>query len=100
MPFLALVHLRELRCPECGEMLAQPGARSFVVGAEGEAVVFAAGDPAAEMTVELTCPNGHAVELLVPNEISAEHTLDTPDDAPVAADALLRAGITESGQAL
>ena len=52
------------------------------------------------MTVEMACPNGHASTLLVPNEISAEETLMIPDRAPIAADAVVRSGTTESGKQL
>ena len=48
MPFLSLVHLRELRCPECSDILAQAGARSFIVNPEGSPIGFAEGDPPAE----------------------------------------------------
>ena len=100
MPFLSAVHLAELRCERCGAVLAVPGARSFIVGPEGEAIAFSSSDPPAELTLELTCPDGHVTELLVPNEVSAEETLLTPESAPIAADALLRSGTTESGQAV
>jgi hypothetical protein len=90
MPFLALVHLRELRCPECNELLAVPGARSFLVDETGEAISFSSEPPPAEMTVEIECPNGHDVTLYVPNEIGAEETLHTPEGAPIARDAVLQ----------
>lgn len=89
MPFLSLVHLRELACAQCGKALASPGARSFIVDADGNPVHFAQDEPPSEMVVRLTCRNGHATELRVPNEISAEETLTTPEEAPVAADAVL-----------
>ncbi|HLI97353.1 MAG TPA: hypothetical protein VKT72_14890 [Candidatus Baltobacteraceae bacterium] len=98
--FLSLVHLRELRCEECSELLAQPGARSFIVDAQGNPLLFSADDPPAEMVVEVLCPNGHGNELNVPNETSAEESLNTPDDAPSGADACLISGTTESGKAL
>lgn len=90
MPFLALVHLRDLHCPSCKAELATAGARSFVVDNDGEAVNFSAQEPPDEMTVEIRCPNGHAYTLFVPNEISAEETLVTPENAPIARDAILR----------
>ncbi len=90
MPFLALVHLRELRCQECNALLARPGARSFVVDETGEPVNFSGEEPPAEMTVEIACPDGHETTLYVPNEIAAEETLVTPEDAPVARDAVLQ----------
>jgi hypothetical protein len=90
MPFLALVHLRELHCPECSLLLAPAGARSFLVDETGEAVNFSSEGPPAEMTVEIECPNGHAVTLYVPNEIGAEETLSTPDEAPIGRDAVLQ----------
>ena len=90
MPFLALVHLRELRCPECSALLAEPGARSFLVDETGEGINFAADEAPAEMTVEIECPNGHSATLYVPNEIGAEETLRTPEDAPIARDAVLQ----------
>ena len=100
MPFLSLVHLRELRCPQCSAVVAQAGARSFIVNGEGSPVAFAEDDPAAEMTVEFTCENGHAQELNVPIEIGAEETMATPEDAPIAVDAVLTGGTTESGREL
>lgn len=100
MPFLAIVHLLAAKCAVCGAKLAEPGARSFLVGADGLPVWFESGDPPAEMTVEIACPNGHALRLLVPNEISAEETLMTPQGAPIAPDALVLSGTTESGNAL
>jgi hypothetical protein len=100
VPFLAVVHLRELDCRQCGVKLAEAGARSFIVDAGGGPALFSAGDPPAEMTVELVCAQGHANALLVPNEIAAEETLLTPEEAPIGADAQLRSGTTESGQPL
>lgn len=98
--FLSLVHLNELRCEECGEVLADPGARSFILNAEGDPIAFSAEDPPAEMVVHLLCSRGHASELNVPNEISAEESMTTPDEAPIGADACLISGTTESGKAL
>jgi len=88
MPFLALVHLRELRCPQCGLLLASPGARSFVVDERDEAINFSQEDPPEAMTVEILCPNGHRVEQSVPEQLAAEEALSVPDDAPIAHDAL------------
>ena len=89
MPFLALVHLRELRCAECSALLAQAGARSFIIDAAGDPMNFSQEEPPEEMTVEIACPNGHATTLYVPNEIGAEETLVTPPDAPIGRDAVL-----------
>lgn len=100
MPFLSLVHLRDLRCDECSLLLAPAGARSFIVNGEGSPVGFAQDDPPAEMLVELACENGHVHELNVPNEIAAEETLSTPEEAPIAVDAVLTGGTTEGGQVL
>lgn len=80
--------------------LAEAGARSFIVDGQGDPVLFAEDDPPAEMIVQITCRNGHDTRLTVPNEISAEETLQTPEDAPVATDAVLISGKTESGKAL
>ena len=90
MPFLALVHLRELACRQCGALLAEPGARSFIVDTEGSPVFFDEEGVPEEMSVEVQCPNGHPVTLLVPSEISAEETSATPDDSPIGADAVLK----------
>jgi hypothetical protein len=98
--FLSLVHLTELRCEECGEALADPGARSFIVTLDRDPIAFSPEDPPAEMIVHLLCSNGHANELNVPNEISAEESMTTPEDAPLGADACLISGTTESGKAL
>ena len=91
MPFLALVHLRELRCGQCKVLLAEAGARSFLVDERGEAVNFSETEPPDEMTVAVFCPQRHENILYVPNEIGAEETLYTPQDAPVARDATLLA---------
>ncbi|MBV8491647.1 MAG: hypothetical protein JO199_14065 [Candidatus Eremiobacteraeota bacterium] len=88
MPFLAVVHLCELRCPECGALLAEPGARSFIVDDEGSPLAFGENAPEA-MRVEVACPNGHTAELLIPNEVAAEEALTIPDEAPIGADARL-----------
>lgn len=97
MPFLAVIHLRAAQCPECGTPLAAAGARSFVVDDRGLPVFFDPADPAAELTLELACPNGHALELLVPNEVAAEEASAIPAGAPIGVDAVLRLGRTESG---
>jgi hypothetical protein len=88
--FLNLVHLRELRCRLCGELLAPPGARSFIVDNEGNPVHFSADHPPEQLVVELICSNGHATVVNVPGDISVEESMTTPDDAPVALDAVLR----------
>ena len=100
MPFLSLVHLRDFSCETCFVPIAEAGARSFIVDAQGDPVLFAQDDPPAEMIVHLTCRNGHDTPLTVPNEISAEETLQTPEVAPVATDAVLISGKTEGGKAL
>lgn len=91
MPFLALVHLRELRCAQCNELLADAGARSFLVDASGEAVHFAEEEPPDEMTAAIYCSRKHENLLYVPNEIGAEETLYTPEQAPIARDATMLA---------
>lgn len=97
--FLSVVHLHPLLC-SCGEMLAQAGARSFVVDAGGDPLAFSAADPPAEMVVAFTCGHGHVNQLRIPNELSAEETMQSPDDAPLGADAVLVEGRTESGAAI
>ncbi len=97
MPFLSIVHLRDMQCAACTSPIAQAGARSFIVDLDGSPINFSAVDPPAEMIVELICRNGHANELNVPNEISAEEALATPDDAPIAVDATLTGGATDAG---
>jgi hypothetical protein len=98
--FLSLVHLTELRCEDCSQLLGAPGARSFIVDRDGNPVQFSPDDPPAEIVVHLLCSRGHANELNVPNEISAEESMSTPDEAPIGADACLISGTTESGKAL
>lgn len=100
MPFLSLVHLRELQCEECRKVLATAGARSFIVDGDGNPVHFSEQDPPAEIVVQLLCRNGHATELNVPNEIAAEETLTTPEEAPLGTDAVVISGATESGKSL
>jgi hypothetical protein len=87
--YLALVHLRDLSCEACGAPLAVAGARSFIVDDDGEPVGFEADAVPEEMTAELRCPLGHATPMFVPNEIAAEETMQTPDDAPIGADAFI-----------
>jgi hypothetical protein len=89
VPFLAVVHLKDLVCKECGARIAEPGARSFIVDGSGAPVAFDENAVPEAMVVEITCPNGHPNELYIPNEVSAEETLATPDGAPIAADAVL-----------
>jgi hypothetical protein len=89
-----------MACAVCRAPVARAGARSFIVDEDGTPVSFSASDPPAEMIVEVLCPNRHVNELNVPNEISAEETLMTPDDAPIALDATLTSGTTESGKPL
>jgi hypothetical protein len=98
--FLNLVHLRDLRCQTCNALLAEAGARSFIVDSDGDPIRFSQDDPPAEMVVQLACPDGHVTELNVPNEISAEESIQTPDDAPIGADAYAVSGTTESGKSI
>jgi hypothetical protein len=98
--FLSLVHLRELQCEFCKATLAPAGARSFIIDGDGDPVKFSAEDPPAEMVVQLSCPSGHTTELNVPNEIAAEETLTTPEDAPIGVDACIISGTTENGKSL
>jgi hypothetical protein len=90
VPFVAVLHLRPLACPRCGAPITAPGARSFVVDAEGSPVFFAADAASEMMTVEIPCANGHAVSLRVPEDVSAEEALMTPEDAPIAQNATLK----------
>jgi hypothetical protein len=60
------------------------------VDAEGSPVFFAPEAPLEAMTVEIPCAKGHAVLLRVPEDVSAEEALMTPDDAPIAQDATLK----------
>ena len=89
MPFLALVHLRELRCAQCNELLAVAGARSFLVDDAGEAAGFAENEVPEEIAVEIRCSRGHVAKLFVPNELGAEEALTVPDDAPIGKDAII-----------
>ena len=99
MPYLDVVHVRELRCPQCNALLATAGARSFIVDENGSPVSFLADDPPAAMLVEFMCPSEHVCSLTVPGQISAEETMTTPDDAPIAADARLVSATSETGRA-
>ena len=78
MPFLAVIHLRAAQCPECGTPLAAAGARSFVVDGQGAPGPLIPADPPAELTLEIACPNGHSLTLLVPNEVAAEEASPIP----------------------
>ncbi len=89
MPYVNLVHLRELACARCGQVLAQAGARSFVVDAQGNPLNVAQDEGRSQLAVMLTCRNGHATGLSVPDDVAAEEALVTPDDAPIGADARL-----------
>jgi hypothetical protein len=96
--FLNLVHLRDVRCALCDTQLAAAGSRSFIVDANGDPVNFSSDDPPAEMVVEIACPNGHLTQFSVPGEIGAEESLQTPEEAPIGADARMVSGTTESGR--
>jgi hypothetical protein len=100
VPFIAIVHLRDLRCPECDLPIAPAGARSFVVDAEDAPVWFAPDDLPAELGVDVFCDNGHPVRLLLPNEVGAEEAGSVPQNAPLGPDAVVASGATESGKAL
>lgn len=100
MPFLALMHLRDVVCRQCGAVVAPAGARSFVVGDGGAPRLFDAEDPPAELRVRIECPNAHPVELLIPSDVGAEEVSTIPDGAPIAADAAVVSGTTESGTTL
>ena len=89
MPFLALVHLRECRCPQCNALLGLPGARSFVVDERGDPVSFSSEEPPEAMTVAFVCANGHRSTLSVPDDLGAEETLSTPEGAPIGRDAMI-----------
>lgn len=89
LPFLDLVHLRERRCEQCDAILAEPGSRSFIVDAAGLPVSFSEDETPDGMSVRLICPNGHETVLGVPGDVSAEAAMMTPDDAPIATDAIL-----------
>lgn len=95
MPFIAIVHLRDLNCPECALPMAQAGARSFVVGTDGAPVWFAAENMPSELAVNVSCENGHPVRLLLPNEVGAEEAGSVPDGAPFGPDAIMESGLTE-----
>ena len=98
--FLAVTHLRPAACPQCETVVARAGSRSFIVGGDGSPWTFDPDDPPAELRVTLACPNGHALELLIPNDVAAEEVSAIPDGAPIAADAVVVSGTTESGKAL
>lgn len=88
--FLSVVHLRELRCVLCREVLAVPGARSFIVDSSGEPVPFSADGVPERMLLEIVCSRGHVTQVAVPDDVAAEEVLTTPDDAPVGRDAVLQ----------
>jgi hypothetical protein len=88
--FLSVVHLRELRCTLCSNILAQAGARSFIVDAQGDPVHFSPENSPDEMVVEITCANGHITALNIPSDVSVEESMMTPDEAPIGKDAVLR----------
>lgn len=87
--FLSIVHLRELRCTLCSDILAPAGARSFIVDAAGDPVPFDSENIPPQMRLQIACSNGHVNEVDVPNEASAEEVMSTPDDAPAGKDAVL-----------
>jgi hypothetical protein len=87
MQFLALVHLRELSCAQCGAPLAVPGSRSVIVDENGDPLFFPDAGVPEEISAELHCANGHATRLHVPGDMSAEETMHTPEEAPLAGDA-------------
>lgn len=83
------MHLRERRCEQCDAILAEPGSRSFIVDVAGLPVNFPEEGTPAGMSVRLICPSGHETILTVPGDVSAEAAMMTPDDAPIATDAIL-----------
>lgn len=85
--YLALVHLRDAVCSQCGAPLAAAGARSFVVDSDGAPHAFERDAVPEEMAANIQCENGHDNRFFVPNELAAEETLQTPEDAPIARDA-------------
>ena len=87
--YLALVHLRDAGCSQCNAPLAAAGSRSFIVDDDGSPHGFPRDAVPDEMSVEIRCQNGHTNRFFVPNELGAEETLHTPEDAPVARDAEL-----------
>lgn len=88
--FLSIVHLRERRCILCGELIAAPGARSFIVDDRGDPIAFSAEGPPELMQVAILCENGHVNAVDVPGDASAEESMNTPYDAPIARDALYK----------
>jgi len=70
-------------------MLAVAGARSFVVDGAGEPVYFSESQALTGMRVALVCENGHTTRLSVPEDVAAEATLMTPEEAPIGRDAAL-----------
>ena len=87
--FLSVVHLLDRRCALCNAVLASAGSRSFIVDEMGDPVSFPADAPPERMQVEICCENGHANGLDIPGDASAEESLNTPDGAPIARDAVL-----------
>jgi hypothetical protein len=100
VPFLAVTHLHAARCPQCGSLLAAPGARSFIVAEDGLPASFSESDLPNEIAVELQCPHGHALRLLIPNQAAAEDVAAIPDEAPIGSDARLIRGEPEPGTGL
>lgn len=89
-----------MRCATCDELLADPGARSFLVNASGDPLSVGTEDPPSTILVEVRCSNGHSSRLRVPDDLAAEETIAVPDDAPIARDARIVSGTTEGGRAL
>jgi len=88
--FLSIVHLRERRCILCSALIAEAGARSFIVDDRGDPVDFAAEGPPERMQVAIVCENGHVNPIDVPGDASAEESMYTPDEAPIGRDALYK----------
>ena len=61
MPFLNLVHVRELHCKTCTALLAGAGARSFIVDADDNPAPIAVEDPAAKIVVSSRTQSGETL---------------------------------------
>jgi hypothetical protein len=88
----------EIKCKDCGEVLAQAGTYA-TLRSQGAIVLFNDADPPAQLAAVLECSNGHRT---IPKDAcSIEPWFLTPLDTPIApAQAIVLKAVTGSGEIL
>ena|ERR1700681_1266054 len=96
MPGINVAFPSAFACPECSAVLAAAGARSTLTDESGALILFNDGDPPAQLTIALKCPNGHRVA--PPDDSTIEWWFVSPKDAPEGCAAVAVRGKTASGR--